>query len=130
MYVADCDGSRVSQELECASPAHDMDQAHHYLSCLMRQPECGEQVCGCPLASNPTAWIAVSQAEVAAGGAMHRRCMHLARTVCPELRNDQSYVFVEVHQSERANDWEAAIAGLTAYEERHGQTPRLLPLHA
>ncbi|KFZ77132.1 hypothetical protein ED92_39345 [Amycolatopsis sp. MJM2582] len=88
------------------------------------------QVCGCSLASNPSAWIAVSQGEVAAGGAMHRRCMHLARTVCPELRNDQSYVFVEVHQSERANDWEAAVARLSAYEERHGQIPRLLPLQA
>ncbi|MGY6658648.1 hypothetical protein ACXIZN_41470 [Amycolatopsis sp. TRM77291] len=88
------------------------------------------QVCGCCLASASNAWIAVLQGEVAAGGAMHRRCMHLARTVCPELRNELSYAFVEVHQSERANDWEAAVARLAAYEERHGQIPRLLPRHA
>ncbi|WP_410585421.1 hypothetical protein [Amycolatopsis sp. lyj-108] len=87
------------------------------------------QVCGCSLASAPTAWIAVSEGEVAAGGAMHRRCMHLARTVCPELRDDLAYVFIEVHQSERTCDWKAAVARLTAYEEQHGQVPRILPLH-
>lgn len=45
---------------------------------------------------------------------MRRRCMHLARTVYPEVHNDLSYVFVDEHQSERASDW-----GLRSRASRH-----------
>ncbi|WP_143267784.1 hypothetical protein [Amycolatopsis alba] len=88
------------------------------------------QVCGRDLDPAPTAWIAVSQGEVATGGAMHEKCMHLARAVCPELRDDPSYVFTEVRRSDRTNSWEAVFERLTCYEEQHGQLPRVLPLAA
>ncbi|MFC9249917.1 hypothetical protein [Amycolatopsis thailandensis] len=85
------------------------------------------QVCGFYLGSAPTAWIAVSQGEVAAGGAMHKKCMLRAGAWCPELR-DMSYVFTEVVQSERDSGWEAVFARLEAHEDQHGQLPRFLPL--
>lgn len=87
------------------------------------------QVCGFYLGSAPTAWIAISHGEIAAGGGMHTKCRLQAGARCPELR-DMSYVFAEVHQPDRDSDWEAVFARLAAYEEQHGQIPRVLPLPA
>ncbi len=58
---------------------------------------------------------------------MHTKCRLRAGAWCPELR-DPSYVFAEVHQSDRDSDWEAVFARLAKYEEQHGQLPRVLPL--
>jgi hypothetical protein len=86
------------------------------------------QFCGDGLNSAPTAWVAVSEGEVAAGGALHRGCMDEARPACPVLRNDASYVFAEVRRDEQAHDWSAVIERLIAYEQQHGQLPRVVPL--
>lgn len=86
------------------------------------------QVCGGGLHSAPTAWVAVSQGEVAIGGALHRGCRDEARTACPTLRADASYVFAEVRREDQAHDWSVVIERLIAYEEQHGQVPRVVAL--
>jgi hypothetical protein len=86
------------------------------------------QVCGTSLDTASTAWLAVSAGEVAAGGAMHRGCMALARRVCPVLREDRSFVFAEVRHKDVTDDWAAVVERLVMYEERHGWLPDLVPL--
>ncbi|WP_139190923.1 hypothetical protein [Actinokineospora iranica] len=87
------------------------------------------QICGESLATASTAWLAVSAGEVAAGGGMHRECMALARRECPVLREDHSFVFMEIRCEDLADkDWSAVIERLVMYEEQHGRLPALVPL--
>lgn len=86
------------------------------------------QYCGDPLDSASTAWVAVSQGEVAAGGGMHEGCMGLARNECPALRHDPSFVFAEARRADQACDWSAVIERLMAFEDQHGRVPDLVPL--
>lgn len=72
--------------------------------------------------------MAVSAGEVAQGGAMHRRCLALARKACPVLRNDRSYVFVEVRRDDETEVWAGVLGWLAAYEDLHGQIPDLVAL--
>jgi hypothetical protein len=58
---------------------------------------------------------------------MHRRCLALARKVCPVLREDDSLVSVEVRRDDQAHDWAAVIQRLETYEEQHGQLPEAIP---
>ncbi|OXM56428.1 hypothetical protein CFP71_13450 [Amycolatopsis thailandensis] len=80
------------------------------------------QVCGEPL-TNADAWVAVSAGDVAAGGAMHRRCLALARKVCPVLSTDLSYVYVQVRRGDDERDWAVVFERLSDYEARHGTIP-------
>ncbi|KOV84637.1 hypothetical protein [Nocardia sp. NRRL S-836] len=86
------------------------------------------QYCGDALDSAPTAWVAVAQDEVAAGGGLHQNCMELARAECPALRHDPCFVFAEVRPEDRAHDWSAVIERLMAYEQLHDQVPNIVPL--
>ncbi|WP_410646202.1 hypothetical protein [Amycolatopsis sp. cmx-4-54] len=80
------------------------------------------QVCGEPL-SDGDAWVAVSGGDVAEGGAMDRRCLRLARKVCPVLSTDKSYVYVEVRRGDEARDWATVFERLSDYETQHGTIP-------
>ena len=86
------------------------------------------QLCGGGLDVSPTAWVAISAGEVAAGGAMHMRCMRFARQACPVLRRDPSFVFVEVQQHDQAFAWSAVVERLTRHEELNATLPEVLPL--
>lgn len=86
------------------------------------------QVCGNSLDPAPTAWVAVSQGEVATGGALHQGCMDEARIACPTLRDDASYVFTEVRREDQAHDWSSVIERLITYEKQRGQLPRVVAL--
>lgn len=86
------------------------------------------QLCGEGLNASPTAWVAISAGEVAAGCAMHKRCLRFARQACPVLRRDLSFVFAEVQQHDQASDWSAVVERLTRREELNGTLPEVLPL--
>lgn len=83
------------------------------------------QVCGEPLRDGD-AWVAVSAGDVAEGGAMHHRCLALARKACPVLGTDRSYVYVEVRLGDDKLDWAAVFERLSDYETRHGAIPTFL----
>lgn len=84
------------------------------------------QVCGQPLGD--TAWLAVEAGDVVGGGALHLRCLELARTVCPALRGDEAYVYVEVRHADQANRWADMIDRLVECEARSGRLPLFVPM--
>lgn len=86
------------------------------------------QYCGEDLGSAATAWVATVQGAVAAGGAMHRNCMHAARGECPVLRKNRDYVYVEVVRSDQKDDWSVLYERVCAYEAEHGALSDTLPL--
>lgn len=92
------------------------------------------QYCGEPLDSAPTAWVAVDQwvsiyvDAVAAGGALHKNCMDVARGECPALRRRGAFAFAEVRREDQADEWNAVRERVCAAEWKHGQLPEFVPL--
>lgn len=72
--------------------------------------------------------MATLRGDVAAGGALHKGCMDEARQACPRLHKDRDYIYVEVHRLEQRHDWSAVFDLLVAYEDQHGELPRILPV--